>query len=245
MQHWRVLAGRFLATLHPLPQETKPVTKLPYVRALAATAPLLAGCVTTSGTEPGAAPVSATISATTAAPSATPAPAESATPSPAVSDSPSSGPTQAPTPEHTATVTTPPADSGTPVTEPQITEPPVADLTTEAPVEPPIVVTLDPRRESEPRITVEQGSSFTATGSGYQAGQQILFNMGVYQTDGMVLEEQSFIADATGGYSFTVTIGPDLPPQTYGVFTMVREGVNSPEEFEATKQFAIIEVVPG
>lgn len=221
------------------------MTKLPYVLALAATAPLLAGCVTTSGTAPEAAPVPATRSSSaTAAPSATPAPAESATPAPGVSDSPSSDPMQAPTPEHTATVTTTPADSGTPVTEPPVTEP-LADPTTEAPVEPPIVVTPDPTWEEAPRITVRQGSSFTATGSGYQAGQEVFLNMGVYQTDSMVLEEQSVIADATGGYSFTITIGPDLPPQTYGVFTMVRGGAGSGADYEATKQFAIIEVVPA
>ncbi len=91
--------------------------------------------------------------------------------------------------------------------------------------------------------TVTQGSSFTINGSGYQPGQQIIINMGIAQSDGMVMDEQSAITDAGGAYSFTITIGRDLVPRTYGVLTYPADALGNGPALEASKRFAAIEVV--
>ena len=67
--------------------------------------------------------------------------------------------------------------------------------------------------------------------------------MGVAQTDSFVMDDQVAVADAAGTYSFTITIGADLPPKTYAVLTYVTDyGMGGPD-FEATKRFAVIDVV--
>jgi hypothetical protein len=92
------------------------------------------------------------------------------------------------------------------------------------------------------RTTVTQGSSFTINGSGYQPGQQIVINMGIAQSDGMVMDEQVAVADSAGNYSFTISVGADLPPRAYGVLTYHADAPGGPER-EASKRQAIIDVV--
>lgn len=120
----------------------------------------------------------------------------------------------------------------------------VPPATPEVAVETPIVVVTDPAWDAS-RTTIRRGSSFTLTGSGYEPGQNVLINLGIAQTDVMVMGEQSAIADAAGNYLHTITVAPDLEPRTYAVLTMVRDGVEPGPDVEATKQYAIIEVVAG
>ncbi|MHA7207782.1 hypothetical protein [Arthrobacter sp. MDT1-65] len=103
-----------------------------------------------------------------------------------------------------------------------------------------VIVTPEPEYGMV-RATVIQGASFTINGSGYQPGQQVIINFGIAQSDGMVMDEQSAIADAAGNYSFTITVGTDLAPATYAVLTYSGAAPGGPER-EASKRFAIIEV---
>jgi hypothetical protein len=118
---------------------------------------------------------------------------------------------------------------------------PVAPPTVESEV--PATTVVTPQREwGAVRATVTQGSSFTITGSGYRPGQQIMINFGIYQSDGMVMDEQVAIANDAGNYSFTISVGADLPPRTYGVLTYHADAPGGPER-EASKTTAIIEVL--
>lgn len=106
-----------------------------------------------------------------------------------------------------------------------------------------VVVTPHPEWRAE-TATVAQGSSLIVNGGGYQPGQEVMIGMGVAQTDSFVMDDQVAVADAGGGfYSFTITIGADLPPKTYAVLTYVTEHGRSGPEFEATKRYAVIDVV--
>ncbi|MHA7279781.1 hypothetical protein ACX80H_08510 [Arthrobacter sp. MDT2-2] len=104
-----------------------------------------------------------------------------------------------------------------------------------------MIVTPDPEY-GVVSATVTQGAAFTINGSGYQPGQQITINFGIAQSDGMVMDEQSTIADAAGEYSFEITVARDLIPRTYAVLTYPGAPLGGPE-FEASKRFATIEVV--
>ncbi|MHA7146067.1 hypothetical protein ACX80U_15275 [Arthrobacter sp. TmT3-37] len=202
------------------------MVKPPSVLALMAAAALLAGCAGSPADQPAAQPAS-TASATA-----------SPTPSPVASVTASSEAGPAPTQEDAAPVETPPAVIETPV------EPPAPEPVVEAPAPAPIVVGTATTWEAAPRITVTQGSTFVLTGTGYQPGQNISMFMGIYQTDMTEIDEQSMIADASGSFSFTITLAPDVTPTTYGVSTLVRDGMR-PEDIEASKQHALVDVLPA
>jgi hypothetical protein len=195
------------------------MAKLSSVLALVAVTALLAGCASTPADEPAAQPAS-TASASAEA---------THTPSPVASATVSSEAEPVPTQEEAAPVETPPAVTETPV---------------EAPAPAPIVVGTAATWEAAPRITVTQGSTFILTGTGYQPGQNISMFMGIYQTDMTEIDEQSMIADASGSFSFTITLAPDVTPATYGVSTWVLDGIQ-PEDIEASKQHALVDVVPA
>lgn len=200
------------------------MAKLPSVIALAAITALLAGCAGTSSDEPEAASVS---TAPTASASADASP--SATPSPVATTTASS------TPEPEAT-----QEEAAPVETPAVIETPV-----EAPAEAPLAIATAATWDSAPRVTVVHGSSFTVTSTGYQPGQNVLMLMGIYQTDSTEVDEQSAGADATGSVSFTIAVTPDIDPKTYGVVTMILDGQISGEDREASKRFALVDVVAG
>ncbi|WP_156134969.1 hypothetical protein [Arthrobacter sp. L77] len=132
-----------------------------------------------------------------------------------------------------------------PPVAPSIEPAPAPDVVAPPAVEPevPTTTVVTPQREwGAVRATVTQGSSFTIIGSDYRPGQQIIINMGIYQSDGMVMDEQVAIADAAGNYSFTILVGADLPPRAYGVLTYHADAPGGPER-EASKTKAIIDVV--
>lgn len=199
------------------------MTKLPAILSLAAIAVVLAGCATTPAVDSEA---SSTPAATTA-------------PSSAASVTPSSEPVPEATTEVDVPTEAPPATNETPV------ESPIAEPSVEAPIEEHLVIATNPSSDDASRITVSQGSTFTVTGTGYQPGQNVFVNMGVYQSDSMVMEEQSAIADGTGSFSLAIAVAPDLAPNTYAILALVRDGVQPGPDVEATKQFAVVEVVPA
>ncbi|MDN4611795.1 hypothetical protein [Arthrobacter burdickii] len=221
--------------------------KLPSLLALAAITALLAGCASTPDDEPAAAPTAAakTASASPSAPkpSATPVATSAAAP-------PSTPAVESAAPEAPATVPAAPAvapPTAAPVETPAVPvvpKAPTAATTMEADPMPvvPVGVIVTPEPEyGMVNASVTQGASFTINGGGYQPGQQIIINFGIAQSDGMVMDEQSAIADAAGNYSFTITVGTDLAPGTYAVLTYSGAAPGGPER-EASKRFAIIEV---
>lgn len=96
-----------------------------------------------------------------------------------------------------------------------------------------------------PSTSVPQGGAFTVVGSGYEPGQQVIVSMGYYRTDSFVMDDQTAIADAAGNYSLMITVGPDLEARTYGILTYEADAreQGDPAAFEASKQYATIEVV--
>jgi hypothetical protein len=208
------------------------VRKLPSIVTFAAVATLLAGCSTTADdptADSSPAPPTASSSAT---PSATPAPGPSTAPSP----------TQVTVPEETL-----PQETLQPVPEVPASVAPTPEgppLGADAPVAMEIAVTPGPEWGSV-SISVPQGSSLRIDGSGYKPGQQITLSLGVYQTDGSVMEDQVVHADATGAYSSVITLAPDLEPRTYGLLVYISDGEMGGPEFEASKRSVVIEVVPS
>ncbi len=51
------------------------------------------------------------------------------------------------------------------------------------------------------------------------------------------------VADGSGSVSYTVNVTPDIAPNTYGVVTLVVPGQGTGEDMEASKRFALIDVV--
>ena len=92
-------------------------------------------------------------------------------------------------------------------------------------------------------IVVQGGTAFTITGSGYQPGQRIHVSFGPSQSDVSIIADQSAYADASGNYSFTITLSPDITPGTYGVLTATPDGLSSGPAIDATRRWATIEVV--
>lgn len=221
--------------------------KLPSLLALAAITALLAGCASTPGDEPATAPTAAakTASASPSAPKPSTAPVAAPAAAPPSAPAVESAAPEAPATVPAAPVVVPPAAE--PVETPAVPvgpEDPAAGLSTEANPEPVVpagvIVAPDPEY-GVVHATVTQGASVTINGGGYQPGQQVIINFGIAQSDGMVMDEQSAIADTAGNYSFTITVGTDLAPGTYAVLTYPSAPLGGPE-FEASKRFAIIEV---
>jgi hypothetical protein len=209
------------------------VSKSSLAVALASITVLLVGCSNASSdpatTSAASSPSSFALVEPSSTPAATPPTAPSAG---STTESATDAMTEAPAPAVEESVT-PAVPLQPPATEPaQAAEHVVA------------VVTPDPVWEAV-RITVPRGSSFTINGGGYQSGQPITINFGIAQSDGMVMDEQTAVADASGNYSFTITIGADLEPRTYAVLTYVLDGEQGGPDVEATKRFAIIDVVPA
>lgn len=194
------------------------MSKLPAAVTLAALTALLAGCAATPAEEPGAARTSAAPTASVSALatfSATPTAAADTSPSPTASQTPDA------------------IRSETPV------EVPSPEPTAEAPVQVAAATTW----EAAPRITAVHGSSFIVTSTGYQPGQSVLMIMGIYQTDSTEVDEQTAVADASGSVSYTVNVTADIAPNTYGLVTLVVPGRGTGEDMEASKRFALIDVV--
>jgi hypothetical protein len=201
--------------------------------ALTATTALLVGCSNASSDQIAASPASSPSSLVSAEPSSSPATTPSSAPLAEL--------TTEPAEEATVEASQPAVEESVPPAEP--VQPPLTDPTSAAP-QVVAVVTPDPVWDAV-RITVPQGSSFTINGGGYQPGQSIAINLGIARSDGMVMDEQTVIADAAGDYSFTITIEADLEPRTYAVLTYVIDGGRGGPDFEATKRFAVIDVVPA
>lgn len=201
--------------------------------AFVATTALLAGCANAPPGQTASSPASSPSGFVSAEPSSSPA----ATPLPVpLTESPTD-----PAEEAATKAPEPAVGESTPLGAP--VQPPVPEPTPAAP-QVVAVVTPDPVWDAV-RITVPQGSSFTINGSDYQPGQSIAINLGIAQSDGMVMDEQTAVTDAVGNYSFTITIGADLEPRTYAVLTYVIDGEKSGPDFEATKRFAVIDIVPA
>ena len=203
--------------------------KLPFVVALSVTAVLVTGCATTAAeiTDPGSTP--AVTGASTTGPSRTPSTTRSAT---------------APSTESAAPqgeVATDASSEGTGTPEPPL-ESPVTEPAAEAGES--MVVTPDPEWGTV-SISVHQGASFTLTGSDYKPGQVVRISLGIARADSSVMEEQFAEVDAAGGYEFTLTIEPDLEPGTYGILTLIWAGDRPVPNFEETKRFATVEVLPA
>ncbi|WP_298254480.1 hypothetical protein [uncultured Arthrobacter sp.] len=172
---------------------------------------------------------------------AAPSPAPSPAPTPAASE-PGTGPAspQAAVPTHA------------PVPEESVGPPPAPTAPgEEGPAEPAVpaapeaVVVPTSPDFGGPSTTVPQGGAFTVVGSGYEPGQEITITFGYYRSDVFVMDDQTAVADADGTYSFRITVGPNLEARTYGIMTYeadARERAGS-DAFEASKQYAVIEVV--
>ncbi|WP_146070903.1 hypothetical protein [Arthrobacter sp. B1805] len=211
------------------------MSKLSIVIASAAITVLLTACSSSASDQPDAGSVAA-------APTGSSSVSASPDPSPTLSAAPSADSSAEPSLEPG----TPPQEASPeavpPAVEAPVLEPPVVEATPTAPEAPAVVIATDPVWDAV-RATVRQGSSFTITGTGYQPGQQVVILMGISQSDGMVMDEQRAITDAAGNYSFTISVAPDLAPRTYAVLTYVDDGVNGGPQFEASKRFALIDVV--
>ncbi|MHA7146296.1 hypothetical protein ACX80U_16425 [Arthrobacter sp. TmT3-37] len=209
------------------------MTKLPSILSLAAIAVVLTGCATTpaADSEVNATPTPSASASASATASATPSPAAAATPS--------SPPAAEPTQEETAPAEAPPVVVETPVKSP------APEPSVNAPVEEQLIIATNHSWDEASRVSVSQGSMFTVTGTGYQPGQNVLVSMGASQSDFMVMEEQSVVADGTGSFSLPITVAPDLAPGAYAVLALVRDGVEPGPGVEATKQFALVDVVPA
>lgn len=194
------------------------MSRLTAAITLTALTALIAGCAATPAEEPSAARISASPTASARemdTPSATPTSAADTTPSTTTSPSPDAAPAKTPV------------------------EVPSPEPTAEAPVQLAAATTW----EAAPRITATHGSSFTVMSTGYQPGQSVLMIMGIYQTDSTEVDEQTAVADASGSVSYTVNVTPDIAPNTYGIVTLVVPGQGTGEDMEASKRFALIDVV--
>lgn len=219
--------------------------RLPSLVALGAVTIVLAGCSTTSAgaPEPNTSSASATASATPSATrSATPSPSSSVTqpatvsPTPTVEVPPTPVPTSVPTRVDAAPETTAPAPAApavpTPTTEVPATPAPATEFA------------VTPGQEwGEVTISVPQGATLAINGSDYQPGQEITLGLGIYQSDGFVMDDQVINADTAGNYSTVITLPPELEPRTYGLLVYISDGELSGPEFEAAKRSVVIEVV--
>lgn len=214
--------------------------KLPPLIVLAMTATLVTGCVSTAAENPDAGPTpSATPAATTPAPSAT----RSAT-----SSVPATAASQDEATEEAAGAATDGAGAATSGIEgpSATTEPPRGSPAGEPAAETAESMVVTPGPEwGAVSTSVPQGASFTLTGSEYEPGQVVRINLGIARTDSMVMEEQFAEVDAAGSYEFTLTLAPDLGPGTYGILTLVWDGDSPVPNFEETKRFATVEVLPA
>jgi hypothetical protein len=194
------------------------VSQLPTAITFVALTALLAGCAATPAEEPSAARTSAGPTASVSAmatPSAVLTAPAVATPSSPASQTPGAAPVETPV------------------------EVPSPEPTAEAPVQVAAATTW----EAAPRLTAAHGSSFIVTSTGYQPGQSVLMSMGIYQTDSTDVDEQTAVADASGSVSYTVNVTPDIAPNTYGLVTLVIPGQGTGEDMEASKRFALVDVV--
>lgn len=248
MQHCRVFAGRFPATFGPPLLESTPLSKLSSVLALAVATTLLVGCSNTSVDEPAAR--TATPSETPS-PSATPTQEKTETEGPEETVEPSAEPSAKPTTEAPVPTIEPlPAGPNDPFVPPPHGEPAPGPFVPPPHGEPnPFAgdqmnntVTPGPVWGSV-EIVAQAGTAFTVTGSGYQPGQRIVVFFGPSQSDYSLIGEQSAYADASGNYSFPITLSPDITPGTYGVMTATPDGLSSGPEIDATRRWATIEVV--
>ena len=208
--------------LHLLSRNPPPVSKLISAAALTTITMLLVGCSSDSSNQTAASPAPTASTSAALSTFASGSPSQSASPAATPSPAPSTTSAAEPTPE--------PAPTAPPAPEP---------------VAPPVVgvITPDPEWDAA-QITVPQGASFTINGTGYEPGDVISINLGIAQSDGMVMEEQTAIADGAGSYSFTITVEADLEPGKYAVLTFVDDARTGPE-FEATKRFASVDVISG
>jgi hypothetical protein len=229
--------------------------KLPSVLAFAAVSSmLLVGCTTTPAGEP-ADPT--TTAAESASPSATATPKETEMAEPEESVTPE------PTPETPAPTSEPaPAASDEPFVPPPHGEPAPVDPFVPPPHgEPAPGTPFVPPPHGEPnpfaglnpvipdpvagtvQIVAQAGTSFTVMGSGYQPGQRIVVFFGPSNTDFSIIGDQSAYADASGNYSFPITLSPAIAPGSYGVMTATPDGLSSGPEIDATRRWATVEVV--
>ncbi|MBG6181075.1 hypothetical protein [Arthrobacter sp. CAN_A1] len=210
--------------------------------ALSISTLLLTGCV--SNAEP-----SAEVTAT--ASSASPSPTSSPTASPSSSEAPS--PTAEPSDEASSASAEPsPETSEAPVPEPT-DEPTVVAEPTEEPItetsEPPIPglsgsyddLALVPAWDGV-YVVRHVGTTWNVVGSGYVPGAEIQVSFGPAQTDSSVIGYPVVYADANGNYSFQISLVPDLAPGNYTAMAVPLTGL-TPEQTEAAKRFAQIEVV--
>ena len=214
--------------------------------ALSITALLLTGCV--SNAEPSA---EVTATASSASPSPTATPTASPTTSPAASET--SSPPAEPSDEPSSATSEPsPETSEAPVPEPT-NEPTVVAEPTEEPItetsEPPIPglsgsyddLALVPAWDGV-YVVRHVGTVWNVVGSGYMPGAEIQVSFGPAQTDSSVIGYPVVYADANGNYSFQISLAPDLAPGNYTAMAVPLTGL-TPEQTEAAKRFAQIEVV--
>ncbi|MHA7155027.1 hypothetical protein [Arthrobacter sp. TMN-50] len=86
------------------------------------------------------------------------------------------------------------------------------------------------------------GTTWNIIGSGYAPGAEIQVSFGPAQTDSSLIGYPLVYADANGNYTFLISLAPDLAPGNYGVMAVPITGL-APDEMEAAKRFAQIEVV--
>lgn len=85
-------------------------------------------------------------------------------------------------------------------------------------------------------------TTWNVVGSGYAPGAQIQISFGPAQTDSSLIGYPVVSADSNGSYTFQISLAPDLAPGNYTVMSLPVVGL-TPEESEAAKRFAQIEVV--
>ena len=212
--------------------------------ALSSSALLLTGCV--SNAEP-AADVTDTESTTSPSPTSSPSPASTPEDSPSPAEAADEPVTASPEPSPEVSEV-----SEEPAAEPAVEETNVAEPT-EAPItetsEPPIPGLSGTYDDLELvstwdgiRVVRHVGTSWNIVGSGYAPGTEIQVSFGPAQTDSSLIGYPSVAADANGNYTFQISLPPDLAPGDYGILAVPIAGL-TPDETEAAKRFAQIEVV--
>lgn len=92
------------------------------------------------------------------------------------------------------------------------------------------------------RVVRHAGNTFTISGTGYTPGVEIQVFFGPYRTDSSLIGDATTYADASGSYTFQITLSEGLESGTYGVMTVPLVNLGTPE-FEAAKRFATVDVV--